>query len=258
VTTSAASDPNRIGLTTVPGRGTVRDVVSQVASAIQRGDLRLGDRLPVERAIAEQLGVSRMTVRKGLNRLHEAGLIEARSGQGRNSGTFVTSEAVPLVLLATPATVEFDKISDALQARRILEPQVAQLAGAAANDEDLRGLRQILYEQIRAGDDVQRVRDLDASFHIGIARATHNEVVVALVQALLERLELSRNPPDGDADDEARATIDMHQATIDAIASRDPRRIESTMRSHLGMLEGRWEAFTGRAMPPWPTPLVGE
>jgi GntR family transcriptional repressor for pyruvate dehydrogenase complex len=257
VTTSAASDPSRIGLTAVPGRGTVRDVVCQVASAIQRGELRLGDRLPVERTIAEQLGVSRMTVRKGLNRLREAGLIEARSGQGRNSGTFVTSEAVPLELLATPATVAFDQISDALQARRILEPQVAQLAGVAATDEDLRGLRQILYEQIRAGDDVQRVRELDPSFHIGIARATHNEVVVALVQALLERLELSRNPPGGGAD-EARATIDMHQATIDAIASRDPRRIEATMRSHLGMLEYTWETFTGRAMPPWPAPAVDE
>ncbi len=89
------------------GRGTVRDVVSQLAGAIQRGDLRLGDRLPVERTIAEQLGVSRMTVRKGLARLREAGLVEARSRQGRNSGVFVTSEAVPLELLAMPA-IGFD------------------------------------------------------------------------------------------------------------------------------------------------------
>ncbi|MCW3016603.1 MAG: GntR domain protein [Solirubrobacterales bacterium] len=252
MTTPPASDRRQIELTALAGRGTIRDVVSQIGSAIQRGDLRLGDRLPVERTLAEQLGVSRMTVRKGLTRLREAGVLEARSGQGRNSGTFVKSEAVPLELLDSPGGVELDEIADALHARRLLEPQVARLAGESAKAEDLQALRQVLYEQVRAGNDTQRVRELDPSFHIGIARATHNEVVVALVQTLLERLELTRNPPAEDPE-EAQRTIDMHQETIDAIASRDPQRIETTMRRHLGMLEGTWEAFTGRAMPPWPT-----
>ena len=249
---SPAPDPDQIGLTPVGGRGTVRDVVAQVGLAIQRGDLRLGARLPVERAIAEHLGVSRMTVRRGIAQLRDAGVLESRSQRGRDSGSFVRSEAVPMELL--PASVRrFDAIIDALQARRMFEPDVAQLAGRNAEEDDLRGLRQVLYGQIRAGDDVARVRELDPSFHIGIARATHNAVVVVMMQSLLERLELPRNPPAGGAG-EAAATVEMHQDTIDAIASRDPPRIAQTMRRHLAMLESAWESYTGHSMPDWPPP----
>lgn len=246
-----APDPGHIGLTPVVGRGSVREVVSQLAAAIQRSDLRLGDRLPVERALADHLGVSRMTIRKALDQLREAGVLHSQAGRGRDSGSFVSSEVVPVELLVA-APLEFDTVIDGLEARRMLEPQVAQMAGARATDGDFARLRQILYEQIRAGEDLQRVRDLDPSFHIGIARATHNSVVVVLMQTLLERLELSRNPPP-QGDDEARRTVDMHQETIDAIVSRDPHRIEVTMRRHLRMLESAWEAHTGRSMPHWPT-----
>lgn len=191
-----------------------------------------------------------MTVRKGLGRLRDAGVLEARSNRGRASGSFVRSEAVPAELLVASAT-SFEAIADALQARRMFEPQVARLAGRRADEDDLQHLRTVLYAQIRAGDDATRVRELDPSFHIGIARSTHNDVVVVMMQTLLQRLELPRNPPTGE-DDEARRTVDMHQATIDAIASREPDRIERTMRRHLGMLESAWEAYTGRSMPPWP------
>jgi GntR family transcriptional regulator, transcriptional repressor for pyruvate dehydrogenase complex len=231
----------------------VREVVRQLASAVQRGDLRLGDRLPVERAMADHLGVSRMTIRKALDQLRDAGVLQSQAGRGRDSGSFVSSEAVPVELLVA-SPLEFDAIVDALEARRMLEPQIAQMAGARATESDLAHLREILYEQIRAGDDLRRVRELDPSFHIGIARATHNTIVVVLMQTLLERLELTRNPP-AERDDEARRTVDMHHETIDAIASRDPIRIESAMRRHLRMLESAWETHTGRSMPDWPPAL---
>lgn len=246
---TSAADPRDIGLTTVAGRGSAHDVATQIGRAIQRGELRLGDRLPVERAIAEQLSVSRTTVRKGLDRLREAGVIEIRSGRGRLSGTFVRSEAVPTELLSVDAA-PFEAIVDVLLARRILEPQVAQLAGRVADETDLQSLRQVLYEQIRAGGDAQRVRDLDPSFHIAMARATHNEIVVALEQTLLERLQLPRlgTPP---SPTEAEDTVAIHQATLDAIASRDPTRIAHAMHNHLRQLETAWELHTGRQMPAW-------
>lgn len=224
----------------------------QVASAIHRAELRPGDRLPVEREIAREMGVSRSTVRKGLGRLRELGLVESRSGQGRHSGTFVVSEVVPLELLAAPEAASFDEIADVLQARRVLEVNVAVAASQSATDEDLRRLRGILYEQVAAGEDIVRVRQLDPSFHLAIARATHNDVIVALVQTLLTRLEVSRYPPAPAG--EARSTVEIHEATIDAIMSRDPVRVRETMRRHLTVLERIWETTTGREMPPWPDP----
>jgi GntR family transcriptional repressor for pyruvate dehydrogenase complex len=249
-------DLRDVGLTQVAGRGSAHDVAAQIGAAIQRGDLRLGDRLPVERAIAEQLAVSRTTVRKGLERLRETGVIEVRTGRGRLSGTFVRSEAVPTDLVPVDH-VAFEAIADVLSARRLLEPNIAQLAGQTATERDLDGLRQVLYKQIRAGEDAQRIRELDPSFHIALARATHNDAVVALEQTLLERLQLSRIGPKPTAA-EPRETIILHQQTIDAIASRDPVRIAVTMRRHLRMLEQAWEAHTGRQMPAWPEPVVVE
>lgn len=233
-------------------RGTVADVVRQIASAIQGSELRLGDQLPAERELAQQLRLSRTTVRKGLSRLRELGLVESRSGRGRLSGTFVASELVPPELLALPQAVSFDEISDVLLARREIEVNVAVLASELATEQDIRRMREVLYEQIAARDDVIRVRQLDPSFHLAIARATHNDVIVALMQTLLRRLEVSRNPPAPQG--EARSTIEMHEATIDAIISRDPARVRRTMREHLEVLERIWEATTGRRMPAWREP----
>ncbi|MHB1467816.1 MAG: FadR/GntR family transcriptional regulator [Solirubrobacteraceae bacterium] len=230
-------------------RGTVADVVLEIASSVQRSELRLGDQLPAERELAQQLGISRTTVRKGLGRLRELGLVESRSGRGRLSGTFVVSELVPPELLGTPQPVSFDEISDVLIARREVEVNVALLASEVAGDEDIRRMREVLYEQIAAREDVLRVRQLDPSFHLAIARATHNDVVVALMQMLLRRLEVSRYPPAPPG--EAHSTVEMHEATIDAIISRDEARVRRTMREHLEVLEHIWEATTGRQMPPW-------
>ena len=230
-------------------RGTVAEVVLQLASAIQRSELRLGEQLPPERDLAQQLGMSRTTVRKGLRRLREVGLVESRSGRGRLSGTFVASELVPPELLVTPEAVSFDEIADVLLARRELEVNVALLASELATEQDIRRIRAVLYEQIAARDDVLRVRQLDPSFHLAIARATHNDVIVTLMQTLLRRLEVSRHPPMRTG--EARSTIEMHEVTIDAIISREPDRVRRTMRGHLEVLEHVWEATTGRQMPPW-------
>ncbi len=249
-----SADAARLTLAPVAGRGTVADVVAQLAGALQRGELRLGDRLPVERTLAAELGVSRTTVRRAYHRLAQAGLLEIRARQGRQSGTFVHSEVVPAELLRVPPpAVPFERIADALVARRVLEPAIAALAGTAATAEDLLDLRRILAEQQRAGDDVDRIRRLDPAFHLAIARATHNEVMVELMQTLLERLELTRDPPRDDPGEAAR-TIEVHRETIDAIASRDDARIRATMRDHLRILERVWEETTGGRLPPWDAP----
>lgn len=230
------------------GRGSVQKVVAELSEAIRRGELHFGDRLPAERTLAARLDVSRTTLRKGIRVLAEAGVLDIRSGEGSRSGTVVRSELVPPELLGRPAP-PLGEISGVLQARRLFEPRVAQLAGFAATEDDLKAMAQVIEQQREAAakGDVERVRQLDPSFHLAIARATHNETVVVMMQALLQRLDLPRQPTieAGEAD----WTIEIHERTLAAIAGRDPFRIEVTMDEHLGMLERSWQHDSGRSLP---------
>lgn len=247
-----ASDAHRMGAARqrpfagqrISGRATHHDVIAQLTSAIQLGALRFGDRLPSERTLAEQFGVSRATVRKATQVLAEAAVLEIRSGHGPNSGIYVRSDVVPPTLAASTQALPLDEIAGVLEARRVLEPRVAQLAGFLATPDDLSELERIIEAQRDAADDTLAVRGLDASFHLAIARATHNATLVALMQTLQQRLRLARHPLP--LADEARLTIEIHERTADAIATRDPELIETTMLEHLGVLEEAWRRQTGR------------
>jgi len=228
----------------IAGRATHHDVVAQLTSAIQLGKLRFGDRLPSERALAEQCGVSRATVRKASQVLADAAVLEIRSGHGPNSGIYVRSDVVPASLGPSAQELPLEEIAGVLEARRVLEPRVAQLAGFLATPDDLAELERIIEAQRQVADDTMSVRGLDASFHLAIARATHNATLVALMQTLQQRLKLARHPLP--LAEEGRLTIEIHERTAHAIATRDPDLIEATMLEHLAVLEDAWRHQTGR------------
>ena len=120
-------------------RGTIPLVVERIVEPIRLGRLRYGDRLPSERALAQQLSVSRETVRKAVRTLVDAGVLEVTSGRGSMSGIHVRSDLIPPELLPGPARVPIGEISGVLEARRVFEPRVAQLAGLLATEDDFAG-----------------------------------------------------------------------------------------------------------------------
>lgn len=233
----------------VDARGTTGAVIQRLVAVIRDGHLRVGDRLPSERELAAQLQVSRQTVRKAVHALVEAGVVEVRSGQGARSGAHVRSDVLPPELVGTPVALpNVGEVGSVLEARRMFEPRVAVLAGFLMTDADYHAMRAVIVAQEGAVDDLDQVRRLDSRFHMAIAHATHNPTVVALMQTLMERLDIARFVVPVDAD-EAHETLSIHARTLEAIASRDHRRIEQTMDEHLRQMEVAWERFTGRALP---------
>jgi GntR family transcriptional regulator, transcriptional repressor for pyruvate dehydrogenase complex len=228
-------------------RGTVPQVVERIVEPIRLGRLRYGDRLPSERALAQQLGVSRETVRKAVRTLADAGVLEVTSGRGSMSGIHVRSDLIPPELLHGPARVPIGEISGVLEARRVFEPRVAQLAGLLATEDDFALLQEIIDTQCELADDPQRVRDLDAPFHLALARATHNATIVALMQTLFQRLEVAKRFAIEPG--EAQRAIEIHERTVAALMGRDLEAIEVTMDQHLSILEHAWERESGRALP---------
>ncbi len=235
----------------VATRRTFEEAVEQIAEKVKSGDLHVGDRLPSERDLAAQMRISRPTLREAVKALAEAGVLEVRRGQ--SGGIFVAAEVVPRELLHSRQEIRFGEVAGVLEARRLLEPRVAQLAAVHANDDDFATMARTIERQreLAASDDFLRHEDLflqlDLKFHLALARATRNATIVSLMRSLLGHLEIARDMamhaplvPDW--------TIDIHERTLSAVRSANFARIDEVMDEHLAQLEQIWERETGRGL----------
>jgi GntR family transcriptional regulator, transcriptional repressor for pyruvate dehydrogenase complex len=220
-------------------------VLEELARRIETGSLPLGSRLPSERLLAEEMNASRTTVRRALRVLADRGVIEAPSGPGPRSGSLVRHDLVPRDLITIEREIGWEEISEVLIARRLFEPQVAQVAGFVAAAPDLEALERII-ELERTAEDVHRLRELDASFHLAMARATHNSTIVAMIHTLLQRVRPAPRPDL--TPEQAAAMLVEHERTYEAIASRDPEAISAAMETHLRFHERVWEQISGRRL----------
>ncbi|MCW2998937.1 MAG: GntR domain protein [Solirubrobacterales bacterium] len=227
-------------------RRTFEEAVQQIAERIQFGELRTGDQLPPERALATQMQISRPTVREALKVLAESGVLEVRPGP--TGGAFVLSEFVPREVVHRRSELRLNEVGGVLEARRMLEPRVAQLAALHAGDADYEAMERTITQQTRiaaAGDfsvvtHEDRFLALDHQFHLAMARATGNSTIVGLMRTLLRRLDIARDmaihqPPT------VEWSLDIHQQTVDAIRSGDMARIDAVMDEHMSALERAWQ-----------------
>ena len=232
-------------------RRTFEEAVQQIAEKIRAGDLHVGDRLPSERELAEIMRISRPTLREAVKVLAEAGVLEVRRGQ--SGGIFVASELVPRDLLRSRSEIRVGEVAGVLEARRLLEPRVAQLASVHAAEDDFAAMQSTIDRQreLAAQEDFLSHEDLflqlDLKFHLAMARASRNSTVVALMRSLFNRLEIARDMavhaplvPDW--------TIEIHERTLAAVRSSDFALIDKVMDEHLSQLEQIWERETGRGL----------
>ena len=236
-------------------RRTFEEAVEQIAERISLGELGPGDQLPPERALAQQMEISRPTVREALKVLADSGVLEVRPGSG--GGAFVTSEFVPREVLRR-AAVRVGEVGGVIEARRLLEPRVAQLAALHGGEADFAAMQRTIDRQAtiahapeRFLDNEDRFLALDVQFHLAIARATGNATVVSLVRSLLRRLEIARDMA-LHVPASVERSLELHTETLAAIRARDMRRVEEVMDVHLAQLEGTWEQESGGAARPVP------
>jgi GntR family transcriptional repressor for pyruvate dehydrogenase complex len=233
-----------VGFRPVQARRPFEEAVDQIADAIRAGTLHVGDRLPSERVLAEQMRISRPTLREAIRILSEADVLESRRGAG--GGTFVKTAIVPRALVDDRFRLRLGEIAGVLAARRLLEPRIAQLASLYATEEDFEEMRGAIELVRTLGRERYRLFQLDTRFHLTMARATHNDTVVELARLLFRRLEVVRDLIG--IGGEVRWTIDIHERTLRAIMAGDLGQIDATMDEHLARLEQRWEEHSGRAL----------
>lgn len=170
---------------------THEQVLAQIQQRILSGSLRIGDRLPSEREFTELLGVSRVSVREALRVLEAMGIVDANVGSGREAGSVVagrSTEALSNLLRLHMSLAQF-RLTDLVETRIQLEQASAHRAATSATAADIAHLRSII--DAMTGDDVDHdaFHDLDAEFHISIARASGNALTADLMQALRDAVK---------------------------------------------------------------------
>ncbi|HEX6547451.1 MAG TPA: FadR/GntR family transcriptional regulator [Candidatus Dormibacteraeota bacterium] len=206
------------------------DVISQIRSAILSGRYVQGDRLPTEREMARQFGVSRVTVRDALRALEAGGLIEIRvGGQG---GPYVRGPDTALLAenLRTHLHLQGSTFSELAEARLALETTAARLASERASPEDLGAMRVALDP---SGPRPDGTAALSVDFHEALVRASHNRALITMWLAARSLLAEAMDQLHARQPDMARVAHEVHSQLYEAIAGGDGDRAVRLMRDHL-------------------------
>ena len=188
-----------------------------------------GTRLPSEQQLAQRFEVSRNTVRGAIRSLTIFGLLRSING----SGTFVSERANVILEAQALASIMAhpDALLELVQARCVLEPQLAAMAARAASREEIDRLFEIV-ERMRGVEDHTAQINIGFSFHLELARMAHNRVLLGFYTSSAKQLRDMRLLGFPVPHDYARSTED-HLRIAEAIASRDPNLSQFQMRHHI-------------------------
>jgi DNA-binding FadR family transcriptional regulator len=204
-----------------------------------------GSKLPSEHELSRTMGVSRVSIREGIQHLVSLGILETRHGEGtfvrELSGQVHFNALIPLLVL------EDIDILHVLEYRRIVEKGTAALAAERATDQDLIEMEAVYDQMVQVRDNVAEFARADLEFHLVLAKATRNPVIIKVNNVLRSILEISM--------ENIVSTLGMedglhyHRLIIEAIRARDAQAAENIMQEHVDRTIVRLKAAAGLAAP---------
>ena len=217
------------------------EVAKQIKALISEGKLKPGDRLPPERELIKQFGISRPSLREALNSLVTMGFLEVKQAK-RTYVKSVASERMqdPLSLLIQTDT---QKIHDLIEVRKAMEAGGAYYAAQRASEEDIERLEKILKEMKQAIEKGQPLEKEDADFHLAIAQATHNIIQIHLMSTIYDLLRESvakifTNHV------KTKKLYQQHYRIFCAIKKHSPEKARESTLEHLDYVDSEVRTFT--------------
>ena len=217
----------------VKKRKAYQAIVEQIRGVIEKGKLKRGDQLPNEKELSETFNVSRSTVREAILSLETMQLVDRRQGEG----TYVTASSEEAIVrpLAAALFQEKDDITDIFALRKIIEPEVAQLASKNVTPEAIAQLEQIISEQVKELDE-GLPSGSDARFHQVLSKMTGNKVLERLLSALVGLLGKTREKYLL-TEERKQKSIRGHREILAAIKSGRSAAAKKAMICHLEGVE---------------------
>jgi GntR family transcriptional repressor for pyruvate dehydrogenase complex len=226
---------------TVIERRRVSDVViDQIKQLLLGAKLNVGDRLPPERQLAKQLGVSRVPVREALFSLENSGFLKIKRGAG--GGIFVSEPSVEPYAEFFTLMLQMGKASvqELTEARLFLEPNVAGLAAERATSEDLEKIERSIseYEKRVEQDAPRKIGDME--FHVNVAEASKNIVMVLTIKGLMGLLYKTVKDL-GLTREDKRKSVNTHRRIFEFIRASDSERASHLMAEHVKEMATFWK-----------------
>ncbi|AGA59937.1 transcriptional regulator [Thermobacillus composti KWC4] len=207
------------------------NVIEQIKEMIIEGNLKPGDLLPTERELAQAFGISRGTLREAFRILERENLIEAKPGGGRYLSRSIESVDDQNRILDN---IERATIIELLEAREIFETGIVELACQRATDEDIADIV-AAFERWGDADEEDHTRP-DQAFHLSIAKASHNVVLVNMMELHMDLLRrtLSKTLQNAGRREEV---YKEHLQIVEAIKRRDAEQAKAALLYHLGKVK---------------------
>lgn len=160
-------------------------IAEQILANIRSGEYPAGVKLPAERVIAEQMGVSRPSLREAISALQIVGIIESRPGDGNYIAQDLAIDDISFQVKTL--LEESDSPYEILQARKVIETGTVRMAIKEATDADIRAIRTAWEQKYKIGlsGDYKAYTRLGKELHLSIARATQNRIIISVVDRLL-------------------------------------------------------------------------
>lgn len=210
------------------------DIREQIEELIRQGELRVGDKLPPERKLAETFKVSRNSVREAIRALAEKSIVRSRRGDG----TYICApdELSVADSLTQALRTRRKRFTDVFAFRKLLEPQIAFLAAQHITRKEIDQLKILVFDQekrLLTGEDDA---DLDITFHLLLAKATGNRVLLEVVKTLGHILSETRSDS-LKSEERRKASVRTHIVIIDALERGDAEGAQEAMHLHLSEIE---------------------
>ena len=218
------------------------EIVNQIKNQISEGMLKPGDRLPPERDLVKEFGVSRPSLREALNSLVAMGFLEVKGKRTYIKSVASESMLDPLSLLIKTDT---QKIFDLIEVRKAIEAWGAFLAAQRATEEDIKQLENILEEMGKAFEQGRSWEKQDADFHLGIAQATHNTIHTHMMSTIYDFLRESVARVFKDRA-KVKILLDHHYRIFSAIKNHSPEKARERTLEHLNYVESELKASTDK------------
>lgn len=203
------------------------EIVDQIIALIQVKQLQAGDKLPSERELSEELGVSRTVLREAIKALEERELVEVRHG----SGTFVRSPSIDTIARSVSFVVwtDSDRYFELMNVRELLDVEIAGRLAHSAPAEQLEAMSLAVENMWKLLDSPREFSEQDVAFHMAFYRATKNELLLTLMlpitRLLMEAMELTFGSPGS-----AEMSLRRHEQLLDYIKAGDAQGARRTMQ----------------------------
>jgi GntR family transcriptional regulator, transcriptional repressor for pyruvate dehydrogenase complex len=219
-------------------------IIAQISDALVSGELKPGDRLPPERELAEQFGVSRTVIRDAVKTLAGRGILHVKHGAGIFVTTSEENAIGRLGALSDILPLQGVSLRDLFEVRKVLEAEGAEWAARRRNDYHLKRLRGILEDAYRNSENVEVLSERDAQFHVAIAEASQNLVLVRVMLTLLDLLAQSRRESLS-IPGRAKLSLKDYERVVEEIEAQRHEGARETMLEHLTSVESAALAESG-------------